>query len=149
MLKVRPQLSLSGPGMTMTKPEKSACFPDPAPIDAYGDGGFRFAGMSHIGSLLCLPTGIYAWDAARVDDITRSSLESVIKTAGKIDILLIGTGATQVFIRMPVVATLKDAGLHAECMSTGAAARTYNVLLAEKRAVAAALIAVGERPLDQ
>ena len=38
-----------------------AHFPRPAQIDAYGNGGFRFAGMSHQGSILCLPSGIHGW----------------------------------------------------------------------------------------
>jgi len=145
----QPTVVFSGLGMTMTKPVKTACFPAPAAIDAYGNGGFRFKGMSHVGSLLCLPNGIQAWEADGVDDITQDSLARVIEIAGMIEILLIGTGSTQVFMPPPLVAILKDAGLHADCMSTGAAARTYNVLLAERRAVAAALIAVGDRLQEQ
>ena len=45
----------SSPGTVIRK----AHFPGRAPIDAYGNGGFRFAGMSHRGSILCLPSGIY------------------------------------------------------------------------------------------
>ncbi len=42
----------------------AAHFPGRAPIDAYGNGGFRFADMSHRGSILCLPSGIYGWEPA-------------------------------------------------------------------------------------
>ncbi len=133
----------------MERDGKIAYLPTPAPIDAYGDGGFRFAGMSHVGSLLCLPSGITAWDAKTVEDIKPASLDRLFKEADTIDVLLIGTGISQIFLAPSLVSDFRKAGLVVECMATGAAARTYNVLLAEKRSIAAALLAVGERPLQQ
>ena len=56
--------------------------PSPAPIDAYGNGGFRFAGMSHRGSLLCLPDGIWAWPVKDVTELTEAALEPVFARAG-------------------------------------------------------------------
>ena len=47
---------------------RNAHFPGRAPIDTYGNGGFRFAGMSHRGSILCLPSGIYGWDEPGFDE---------------------------------------------------------------------------------
>src|SRR5512139_3007190 len=66
--------------------------PRPAPIDAYGNGGFRFAGMSHRGSLLCFPDGIWAWAVAGIDDLTTASLQPALARADALDFFLIGGG---------------------------------------------------------
>lgn len=131
---------------------KQAFYPGQVPIDAYGNGGFRFADMSHRGSILCMPSGVYAWDTvcdtvAGGDDLnfagfSLKSLERVIAEADDIEVLLVGTGASQLFLTDELREGLQQRGLFAEAMATGAAARTFNVLLAEKRAVAAALVAV-------
>jgi uncharacterized protein len=112
-------------------------------IDGYGAGGFQFGGMSHRGSILALPSGIYGWDAVRPEDLTLAAFAAVIDEArsGTIEHLLIGTGE-----RMLPVFDLRDAlrraGLAAEPRATAAAARTYSILLGERRRVAAALLAV-------
>ncbi len=67
-------------------------YPYQAPIDAYGNGGFRFAEMSHRGSLLCLPTGMHAWEVTTAADITLQSLAPVLAAADAVDVLLIGLG---------------------------------------------------------
>jgi uncharacterized protein len=119
-----------------------ARYPGRAPIDAYGNRGFRFAGMSHRGSILCLPEAIMAWDADNAAELTPASFAAVLDQKDRVRVLLIGTGQTQVFPGEAVPAALRGAGIVVEVMSTGAACRTYNVLLAEGRPVAAALIAV-------
>ena len=121
---------------------REAHFPGRAPIDAYGNGGFRFADMSHRGSLLCLPSGIHGWDAVSADDLTVAHFAKVIDEAAEIGILLIGAGTEILRLPKALREALAEAGIAADTMSTGAAVRTYNVLLAEDRAVAAALIAV-------
>ena len=122
--------------------ERQQYFPGRAPIDAYGNGGFRFADMSHRGSLLLLPSGIYGWDIAAPSQLTLASFSAVLAERDAFEFLLLGTGAAQVFPHPGIRRAFEDAGLGLEIMSTGAAARTFNVLLAEKRAVAAALLAV-------
>jgi uncharacterized protein len=117
-------------------------FPGRAPIDAYGNGGFRFADMSHRGSILCLPSGIHGWVVNEAEGLTAESFEKVLADAGDIEMLLVGTGKTLVPIPRALRDLLKSRGVSADPMSTGAAVRTYNILLAEDRAVAAALIAV-------
>jgi uncharacterized protein len=121
---------------------RDAHFPGRAPIDAYGNGGFRFAGMSHRGSLLCLPSGIYGWNAPADGKLTELDLARVFAEAGDIEILLVGTGKDLVPIAAPLRQRLRESHIIADSMSTGAAVRTYNVVLAEGRAVAAGLIAV-------
>jgi len=121
---------------------RAAHYPGRAPIEAYGNGGFRFAGMSHRGSLLCLPSGIHGWQPADPVALAPSDFEKALGEAEGIEILLVGTGKEIRPLPKTVRAALKEAGIAADPMSTGAAVRTYNVLLAEDRAVAAALIVV-------
>jgi uncharacterized protein len=117
-----------------------ARYPGQAPIDAYGNGGFRFAGMSHRGSLLCLPSGIYAWDPR--DPVDAASLDQVLAGGEKINLLLLGTGASQKLPDAAVRRAFAEAHIALEAMDTGAACRTYNILLGEKRPIGAALMAV-------
>jgi len=117
-------------------------YPDQVPIEAYGNGGFRFAGMSHRGSLLCLPTGMHSWEVTQASELTRDSLAAVFAAAADIDVLLIGMGREIGALDPQLRAALRSERIVVEAIGTGAATRTYNVLLAEQRAVAAALIAV-------
>jgi len=71
----------------------SARFPGRAPIDAYGNGGFRFAGMSHRGSILCLPSGIHVW--APADPLDVPSLASALAEKDAMQLLVLGTGPSQ------------------------------------------------------
>lgn len=123
-------------------PRQPAFFPGRAAIDSYGNGGFRFAEMSHRGALMCLPSGIHGWDINSIGDLTSQRLARVFDEQSAISLLLLGTGAKQVFPDVTIFQALGDAGIGIEVMDTGAAARTYNVLLAEGRRVAAALLAV-------
>ena len=121
---------------------REAHFPGRAAIDAYGNGGFRFADMSHRGSILCLPSGIYGWDVTDASELTLASVDKVLADAGDIEFLLLGTGASIVPIPLNLKSAFRARNISSDPMSTGAAVRTYNVMLAESRAVAAALIAV-------
>ncbi|CAM5409420.1 hypothetical protein ATER59S_02206 [Aquamicrobium terrae] len=121
---------------------REAHFPGRAAIEAYGNGGFRFADMSHRGSLLCLPSGIHGWEPADPAALTVDDFAAVLAEAHGIEILLVGTGTELRPLPAALRAALKDVRIAAEPMSTGAAVRTYNVLLAEERAVAAAFVAV-------
>ncbi|MDZ7928033.1 MAG: Mth938-like domain-containing protein [Agrobacterium sp.] len=121
---------------------RPAHFPGRAPIDAYGNGGFRFAEMSHRGSLLCLPSGIHGWSPVDVKEFTLAHFDKVLADAQDIEVLLIGTGDGMRVLPKELRAAFRDAGISVDPMSTGAAVRTYNIMLSESRAVAAALIAV-------
>jgi uncharacterized protein len=121
---------------------REAHFPGRAPIDAYGNGGFRFADMSHRGSILCLPSGIYAWNITDASQLTLDAFGSVLAEGGEIEILLCGMGREISLIKPDWRQAFREHAISADAMTTGAAVRTYNVLLSEGRAVAAALIAV-------
>jgi uncharacterized protein len=122
--------------------ERSARYPGRAPIDAYGNGGFRFAGMSHRGSILCLPSGIYAWPVTMPEELDATAFAPVFAERDQLGVLLLGTGRRQVMPGPELRRAFIDVNIALEAMDTGAAARTYNVLLAEGRPAGAALIAV-------
>jgi len=121
---------------------REAHFPGRAPIDAYGNGGFRFADMSHRGSILCLPSGIHGWQPAEPGNLTAEDFVRILAESERIQVLLVGTGKELRPLPKALRDALREAKISADPMSTGAAVRTYNVLLAEDRAVAAALVAV-------
>jgi uncharacterized protein len=112
-------------------------------IDDYGDGGFRFADMSHRGAILAGPSGVRALEIRETRDIDEAALDlAIADPAGRPDLLLIGTGTDLLPLPAPLRAKLRAAGVGCETMSTGAAVRTYNLLIEENRRVAALLIAV-------
>jgi len=116
--------------------------PHAAPIDAYGNGGFRFADMSHRGSLLCLPDGVWAWPVERPQEIDELALALVFARANELDTLIIGTGGDMFPFPSPLRQALRAAGVVVEAMQTGPAIRVYNIMIGERRRVAAGLIAV-------
>lgn len=110
-------------------------------VESYGGGGFRVSGESYQGSVLVLPEATQPWPVTSIEELSEASLEPLLDS-GKVEILLIGCGSKA----RPVAADLRQRvrarGAVIDVMDTGAACRTYNVLLAEERRVAAALIAV-------
>ena len=94
----------------MSAPGSDKHLPQAAPIEAYGNGGFRFAGMSHRGSLLCLPDGIWAWPVQRPEDINEQSLALVFggpaihsfTATMMFGVVLVGT-YTSIFIAAPIL----------------------------------------------
>src|SRR4030081_3174987 len=89
------------PRETTSRPD-APHLPRSAPIDAYGKGGFAFAGMSHRGSLLCLPEAIWAWPITTPGEIDEASLEQVFAAAHGIDTLIIGNG-TDIWLPPPAL----------------------------------------------
>jgi len=128
--------------MTMASRPDAPHLPRSAPIDAYGNGGFAFAQMSHRGSLLCLPDAIWAWPVAKPDEIDRASLHRVFAAANGIDTLILGTGTTVWLPPSELREALRAVKVVLDAMQTGPAVRTYNIMIGERRRVAAALIAV-------
>jgi uncharacterized protein len=116
--------------------------PRPSPIEAYGKGGFRFAGMSHHGSLLCLPSGIWASAVTLASGIDDSAVARVLTETPLIELFLVGAGRDLWIMPKELCARFRDAGIAVEVMTTSTAASTYNVLLGEGRRIGALLIAV-------
>jgi uncharacterized protein len=111
-------------------------------IESYGGGGFKISGQRYTGSLLVFPTRVVPWSATTPGDVTMALLGEVTAAAAALQVLLIGCGRTFVAPPVGLLPQLREAHTPAEWMDTGAACRTYNVLLLEGRRVAAALIAV-------
>jgi uncharacterized protein len=116
--------------------------PRQALIGAHGSGGFRFAGLSHRGSLLCLPDGIWAWPVGDAAALSEEAFARVFAQAGELDFFVLGTGAAPWIAPEPLRVRFRTAQVSLDTMTTAAAVRTYNVMLMESRRVGAGLIAV-------
>ncbi|MFN0194904.1 MAG: Mth938-like domain-containing protein [Aestuariivirga sp.] len=120
----------------------TAFYPSQAPIDGYRGGSFAFASMQHMGALLALPTGMMAWEVMEGRELSPSDFKSILSARESVDFVLLGTGAS---VRRPpnsVHRAFAEARLPFDVMDTGAAVRTYNIVLAERRRVAAAFLPV-------
>jgi uncharacterized protein len=111
-------------------------------IEGFGQGGFRFSGMSHKGSIIVLPSGIHAFDAPVPFRHLEAAYEKVFSEAADIDILLVGAGLVPVPLPEPLRWRFRDAGIRPDVMTTASACSTFNLLLEEHRRVAALLTAV-------
>ena len=111
-------------------------------IESYGDGRFKISGTVHQGSVLVLPDRTLAWPVTTLDEVTAESLAVILGPPSSVELLLLGCGIRLVQIPRWLRQLLGRSGVAVEPMDTGAACRTYNVLAAEERQVAAALIAV-------
>jgi uncharacterized protein len=108
-------------------------------IERYGPSGFRVAGVIWRGPVLVFPDLTLPWTAADAATASWQSLLPVIEHGG-VQILLLGLGGRTEVVAGELRAALRKLGIALEPMDTGAACRTYNVLLAEDRRVAAALL---------
>ncbi len=108
-------------------------------IERYGASGFRIAGVIWRGPVLVFPDLTVRWTAPRTDGVSEESLKPVVEHGG-VQILLLGLGGRMSAVTRELRAALRQAGISLEPMDTGAACRTYNVLLSEDRRVAAALL---------
>ncbi len=116
---------------------------DAPSIDAYGEGGFRLDGARHEGSLLIVGDEARGWPVQALTELTPESLAPVLDAGpAEVEFLLLGVGARNAMPPRPVREALQRAGIGLEFMDTPGAAKLYNVLTAEGRRVAAALIAV-------
>jgi uncharacterized protein len=116
--------------------------PRQALIDAHGGGGFRFAGLSHRGSLLCLPDGVWAWPVSAPAEMSDQALSLVFARAADLDFFIVGSGTQPWIMPEPLRTRFRQAHISADTMTTGPAVRTYNVMVMEGRRVGAGLIAI-------
>lgn len=111
-------------------------------INGYGDGGFRIAGERVEGSVIVFPQHFVAWPVSDAASLRAEDLTPLIEAAGEIDIVLLGCGNGAPVFDPALRGLLREQHIALDAMDTGAACRTYNILLTESRAIAAALIAV-------
>lgn len=107
-------------------------------VTGYGPGYLAINGVRHEQPLLLRPDAPPApWPAA---NLQLSAEALALLTDGTPEIIILGTGTHQQFLGPETFRTLAAAGIGAECMSTAAACRTYNLLAAEGRRVIAAML---------
>ncbi len=111
-------------------------------IESYGQRGFRVSDVAYPGAILVFPDKVESWVAATMADVTFASLKPLLDHGG-VEILLLGCGKSIARVPDELRQALRRQGIVVDAMDTGAACRTYNVLLAEERRVAAALLPVG------
>ena len=111
-------------------------------IQGYGDGGFRVSGVRYSGSIIVFPWGTVSWPVVAGDNFTVEHFCAIRDAGNEVSVLLLGCGAKTSLIGTQLRAQVRAWGVVIEAMDTGAACRTYNVLLSEDRFVAAALIAI-------
>jgi uncharacterized protein len=111
-------------------------------IESYGERRFRISGTAHEGSVIVFPERTLAWSLEEISQLSVESLAPVVEAKDRVDVVLLGCGAKMTLIPGALRRELREAGIVVEPMDTGAACRTFNVLMSEDRLVAAALIAV-------
>lgn len=111
-------------------------------IHSYGGGGFKIGGQAFRGSVIVLPDQVLPWSCIDVGSLTDQDFDAVRAVSAAIEILLLGCGSRATLLPTELGDSLRRSGIILEIMDTGAACRTFNVLLHEDRRVAAALIAV-------
>ena len=111
-------------------------------VQSYGTGRFRVSRIEYQGSIIVLPGRTVSWHIAKHDDINIKNLAVVIEEEPRIEILLIGCGQMMQLLPRELTDACRRKGLAVDAMDTGAACRTYNILAAEGRRVAAGLVAL-------
>ena len=111
-------------------------------IQSYGNGKFQINDKQFDHSILVLPDQIFPWMPIDTNNLTVDDFKKALKVRPIIELLLLGCGKTTWFLPLPLRDELKEMGLVLEPMDTGAACRTFNVLLGENRRIAAALMLV-------
>ncbi|MGO4125400.1 Mth938-like domain-containing protein [Inquilinus sp. YAF38] len=111
-------------------------------IDGYPPGGFRVAGTLYQGPMLIWPEGEVPWSLSRIEDLDVAALDPVRRIDPPVEVLLIGCGPRMTLLPSVLRRQIREAGIGMDAMDTGAACRTYNVLISEGRRAAAALIPV-------
>lgn len=123
--------------------DKTLPSPDPAQVQVirtYGPGRFLISDREWREAVLVMPTLTIPWAVGRAEDLSLDGLAALTSASVPTELLVLGCGTRAIFVRPTLRAELKAAGLALEVVDTGSACRIYNVLLAEGRRVAAALI---------
>ena len=111
-------------------------------VQSYGSGRFKISHIDYQGSIIVLPKKTLSWNISIPDEISIESLSIVVEEEPRIEILLIGCGKVMELLPRDLMKALRHKGMAVDTMDTGAACRTYNVLAAEGRRVAAGMIAL-------
>ncbi len=124
--------------------EAARFLPSRQPVDSFGNGGFRFGGMSHQGSILILPSGMRAWAVTSLQTCSPGDFAEVIRERNDIDMLLIGSGTVMDVLPVAAQQHFAEYNMAYDVMTTSAAIHIYNIVLAEGRRVAAGFVNVAD-----
>lgn len=108
-------------------------------IQSYKGGQFKVSNTLYNKPLIVFPDQALEWDVTSVEDLAVTDFQPLIDRAAQVEVVLLGCGERGVFVPPSLRTALKQHGITIDAMDTGAACRTYNVLMAEGRLVAAAL----------
>lgn len=110
-------------------------------IQSYAGGKFKVSGKFYEGAIIVAPHQTTLWDGVSdFESLTLENFDGLINQANDIDVVLFGTGAKMKFFNLALKSQLSAKGLPIDVMDTGAACRTYNVLMAEGRRVVAVML---------
>ena len=112
-------------------------------IQAYTPEGFKVSSQNYNGAVIITPEATLSWEGVSTfSDLTIDAFQSVLLSKDDIDVVLLGTGAKMAFLPKDLQQALQTQGVTVDCMDTGAACRTFNVLVAEGRRVVAMMLAL-------
>ncbi|NMM46195.1 hypothetical protein HH303_17015 [Rhodospirillaceae bacterium KN72] len=111
-------------------------------VDSYGPGRFKIRGQSYEGPVIVFPNRVLSWDVAHIDELTLDAVAAIRDADPSIEILLLGTGERMAMPPGGLRREMREKGIGVDLMDTGAACRTFNILMTEGRLAAAALIPV-------
>jgi uncharacterized protein len=107
-------------------------------FSGYGDGFVTVNGQRHEANIVVMPEQLLSWSAVSFDSLTEADFDLFLDL--DLEILLLGTGPKQRFPHPRLTKALAARRIGIEVMDLPAACRTYNILMAEARRVAAALL---------
>jgi len=110
-------------------------------INSYREGAVIVGQKELNGSVLISANDYASWQPRQFDELMPTHFEALL--AHEPEMVILGTGAKQRFPRPEVLRPLLECGIGVEVMDTGAACRTYNIVVAEGRRVIAALLMIG------
>jgi uncharacterized protein len=110
-------------------------FEGAVPVDSYGPNFFRVSGAVHEGAMLLCESDVVTWGGY-------SDVQSLVALKDRVDFILIGTGEALTYIPAELRSALEAEGIGVEGMATPTACRSYNILAAEGRRVAVALLPI-------
>jgi uncharacterized protein len=112
-------------------------------IQSYSNGGFKISGISYSSGVIVFPTMVETWIPPKdVHSLSLNDFSFVLEHSNECDVILLGCGTNGAFLNPSLRNEIKNKGLTIDAMNTGAACRTYNVLMAEGRRVAAMLMPI-------
>lgn len=111
-------------------------------IEAYGAGSFTVNSEKYDSSVIITPFSLEQSEAKNITEINEPDISTLIQEKDRIEFVLVGFGENSDYLKPEIEKLLANEGIRVEYMSTGAACRTYNVLMSEERKIAAILIAI-------